>query len=306
MKAVVVSGSVDLDLSLYLSFTLPLFTKRGVCWVKEYGFGRGSTLCSDGDVRCYGEGCSETFATYLAGLWIDKDKALELVEGRAREVAEDVVSRFHCLGVPASPWDTFEVLTAAFLSRKTDYHTNTVRWVRLLLSYLSLEQNLTLESVLRCSGRVYGEFRSYQLLQYHQVVREIYAVSLATRVVKEVGKLRMELLRIRYIGPKVADSFILHAGLDPSRAPVDVHYVRFLKRWGLVGGDLVVPSKVYCSRYSCSSCPLAPRCISNYTSTLFKSLNGFIQSATYVADKLGITRCENVERVRHKLVRSFS
>jgi endonuclease III len=302
VNAVVVPGSVDLDLSLYLSFTLPMFTKRGVCWVKEYGFGRGSILCSDGGVKCYGEGCSETLVTYLAGLWIDKDRALELVEGRAREVAEDVVSRFYCLGVPASPWDTFEVLTTAFLSRKTDYHTNTVRWVRLLLSYLSLEQGPTLEGVLRCSERVYREFHSYQLLQYHQVVREIYAVSSMARAVKEVDKLRMELVKIRYVGPKVADSFILHVGLDPSKAPVDVHYMRFLKRWGLLRGSLTVPSKVYCSRYSCSNCPLAPRCVSNYASTLFRSLNGFIQSAAYVADKLGITRCEDMERVRHKLV----
>jgi len=298
-----VPGYVDLDLSLFLSFTLPMFVKSGECWVKEFGFGRGSTLCSDGGVECCGESCSKTFITYLTGLWVDKDRALEFVEGRARKVAEDTVSRFYCLGVPASPWDLFEVLTAAFLSRRTDYHANTVRWVRRLLSYLSLEQSPTLERVLEYSERVYREFHSYQLLQYYQVVGELYTLSSLVKVLGELERLRVELVKVRYVGPKVADSFILHTGLDPSRAPVDVHYIRFLKKWGLFKEGITAPSKSYCSKYPCRACPLSPRCIARYTSILFKNLNGFMQSAAYVVGKLGIGRCEEVERVRPKLSR---
>jgi len=297
---------VDLDLSLYLSFTLPMFVKVGDCWVKEYGFGKGSTLCSDGIVRCYGEGCSEAFLTYLAGLWIDKDRALELVGGRAREVVEDVVSRFYCLGVPASPWDLFEVLTAAFLSRRTDYHTNTVRWVKRLLSYLSLEQSPTLEDLIAYSRKVYEEFRSYQLLQYYEVVGELYTFSSVARALGDPERVRIDLVKIRYVGPKVADSFILHVGLDSSKAPIDVHYLRFLKRWGLLREDLTTPVKSYCSRYSCRECPLSPRCVASYTSALFKKLNGFVQSVAYVAGKLGISRCEEVERVRRVLIRTLA
>jgi len=304
--AVRISSYVDLDLSLYLSFTLPMFFKVGNCWVKEYGFGRGSRLCSDGVVRCYGEGCSEVFITYLAGLWVDKDRALELVEGRAREVVEDAVSRFYCLSVPASPWDLFEVLTAAFLSRRTDYHANTVRWVKHLLSYLSLEQNPTLEDLIAYSRKVYEEFRSYQLLQYYQVVGELYTLSSVARALGDPEKVRINLVKIRYVGPKVADSFILHAGLDSSKAPTDIHYLRFLKRWNLLREGLTAPSKSYCSRYLCRECPLSLRCVASYTSTMFKKLNGFVQSVAYVAGKLGIGRCEEVERVRHTLSKALA
>ncbi len=304
--AVRVSGYVDLDLSLFLSFTLPMFVKVGDCWVKEFGFGRGSIICSSRGVECYGGSCSETFATYLAGLWLDKDRALELVEGRTREVAEEALSRFHCLGVPASPWDLFEVLTAAFLSRRTDYHTNTVRWVRHLLSYLNSGWGHTLESLLAYSRKVYEEFRSYQLLQYCQVVGELYTLSTAARSLKDLEKVRADLLKVKYVGPKVADSFMLHAGLDPTRAPVDVHYLKFLKKRGLLREDLIAPSKSYCSRYLCGECPLSPRCVARYTSTLFKRLNGFVQSVAYIVGKLGVGRCEEVERVRPTLSKALA
>ncbi len=296
---------VDLDLTLYASFSLPMFRKKGECWVKVYGFGKGTRLCSNGGLKCYGSLCSGELLEYAAGHWISREVCLGELEARAREVAEELMRGFYCLGVSASPWDALAVLASAFLSRNTDYHRNTVRWVRAFLGKLEALGGCE-RAAAKAALSTYREFGSYQLRQFVEVVDSLLAIARTMPLPPgsaSSSALRRRLLEVKYLGPKVADSFILHSGLDRSRAPVDIHYLRYLKRRGLLEGEYVYPQKVYCARYECTACPISRKCVYSHTSRLFRDLNGFVQTAAYVAGKLGVKSCEDLsdESIRAKI-----
>lgn len=290
-----VANHIDLDLTLYVSFSLPMFKRNGECWIKVYGFGAGTRICVDESPKCYGRSCSNQFLDYVTGLWINKERGLEEVEGVARRTAEELVERLYCLSVSSSPWDTFEILVSAFLSRNTDYHKNTVRWVRAFLSKLANPADRDPNNITTAAVSTYKEFRSYQLLQLVEVLGNLLEVSHKLSKIDRHSAKR-ELLKIRYLGPKVASSFILHSGLDQSVAPVDLHYMRFLKRHGLLEGGLAYPTKSYCMRYDCFVCPATRKCVYAHTARLFKSLNGFVQTAAYVMGKLGVRKCEEIDK----------
>lgn len=289
------SREIDLDVTLYASFSLPMYRKDRDCWVKVFGYGAGTKVCYSGRFECQGSACSEKFLSYVTGLWIDKERGLKELEGTPRRVAEEVVERYYCLSISAAPWDTMEILTAVFLSRNTDYHSNTVKWVRALLSIasrLSIESISPLEEAVR---QVYRRFGSYQLKQYAEVLGDLHAAALrATTEAPEM--IRRALIRIKYVGPKVANAFMLHSGLSEAAAPVDVHYVRFLKKYGLLDKPLSPPRKDFCSEYNCLSCPRRDACLYGYTSRLFGKLNGFIQTAAYVSGKLGVSKCSDIRK----------
>ena len=289
-------SEVDLDLTLYVSFALPMYRRIGSCWVKIFGYGAGTAICYGEALRCYGNLCSDDALKYVLGLWLDVERGLQETEGRARAIAEELVERFRCLGISASPWDPLAVLTSAFLSRRTDYHRNTVRWVRALLSRLGGLEAHDIGTIRRVALSLYEEYGSYQLLQYAEVLGQLREVSLSRPA--NPDEVRRSLLRVKYVGPKVAHSFILHSGLDGTWAPVDVHYERFLRRHSLLGEGRLLPPKALCSRYSCPSCPLSSSCVYAYTREVFGRLNGFVQTAAYVMGKLGIESCEDLGRVR--------
>ncbi|MEM1931431.1 MAG: hypothetical protein QW780_00825 [Sulfolobales archaeon] len=272
-----------------------MFEKDGDCWIKVYGYGAGTRVCVNGSLKCYGGACTGQFLDYVTGLWINKERFLEELEGPAREVAEGLVKEFYCLSISASPWDTFEILTAAFLSRNTDFHKNTVRWVKTFLRELASPTGVYVDLIAQAAISVYREYRSYQLLQFVEVLDKLVAIA---RMVPAMppSVTRRNLLKVKYLGPKVADSFILHSGLDTSRAPVDIHYMRFLKKSGLLGGEYIQPRKSYCTTYECSTCPASQKCVYAHTVRLFKSLNGFTQTAAYIMDKLRIKRCEDIDK----------
>ncbi|MCS7099007.1 MAG: hypothetical protein NZ925_01500 [Sulfolobales archaeon] len=293
---------IDLDITLYASFSLPMYRKDEDCWIKVFGYGRGRNLCVEGSLKCYGPPCSdELFIKYATGLWIDVEKNLEDLGGEARQVAEDVLEKFYCLSISASPWDKLEVLAAAFLSRNTDYHVNTVRWTRTLLHEISSLNSRNANSVRKAVLLTYGKYRSYQILQLSEVIGEVLS-ALQADSAKDVENTRKLLIKIKYLGPKVVDSFILHSGLDSARAPIDVHYMRFLKKYGLLKYEAAYPQKSYCARYYCTTCPRAQRCIYAYAARTFKGLNGLIQTASYVSDKLKVESCRDLDKFGIKLL----
>lgn len=287
---------INLDLTLYVSFSLPMFRKDRECWIKVHGHGAGAKICECGGLKCYGNACSERLLSYVAGYWIDIEKGLGELEGEAEKVADEVVKEFYCLSIAASPWDSLEILTSSFLSRNTDYHKNTVKWVRTLLNKLELSENGDEKNIMKAAILTYRQFRSYQLQQLIEVLDDLLATT-SNISLSNPSETRKRLLKVKYIGPKVADSFILHSGLDQSRAPVDVHYLKFLKRHRLLKQEYAYPQKDYCVKYECASCSLVKRCVYAHTARLFKSLNGFIQTSAYVMDKLKVRNCGDIERI---------
>jgi endonuclease III len=79
-------------------------------------------------------------------------------------------------------------------------------------------------------------------------------------------KLRMRLLRVYYIGPKVADCFLLNAMGDVSTPPVDVNVYRVVQNLGILPPFLGLPSAELCMAYACTpeqsqaeAVPLCPK-----------------------------------------------
>ncbi|MCX8184510.1 MAG: hypothetical protein RMI56_06520 [Sulfolobales archaeon] len=251
-------------------------------------------ICLEDGLKCYGSYCSNRlFINYITGRWFDLDKGLSEVEDVARRAVEDVIERFYCLSVSASPWDKFEVLTAAFLSRNTDYHRNTVRWVKSLLHKLSNTNIDSANGIVRAAFLTYNEYRSYQLHQLTEVLSEILSALQAVSAM-DVETIRKQLIKIKHLGPKVVDSFLLHSGLETIHAPVDIHYLRFLKKYGLLRDVFTYPRKKYCTEFNCYTCPIARKCVYAYTIKMFKNLNGFIQTASYVSGKLKVESCRDL------------
>jgi hypothetical protein len=91
---------------------------------------------------------------------------------------------------------------------------------------------------------------------------------------------RLELCRVRNLGPKVVDCFLLNALGDLSAPPVDVHVARMAGELGLIPKGMQLPSPGYCRKHICSEndaldlnvpwCPKAMRtqlCLKSSTST---------------------------------------
>lgn len=63
---------------------------------------------------------------------------------------------------------------------------------------------------------------------------------------------RMELCKVRNLGPKVVDCFLLNALGDLSASPVDVHVARMAGEVGLIPNGMQLPSPDHCRKYVCS------------------------------------------------------
>ena len=83
--------------------------------------------------------------------------------------------------------------------------------------------------------------------------------------------LRMNLMQIQYVGPKVADCFLLNAMGDTSTPPVDVNVYRVTQNLGILPPYLGLPSSELCTMFACTPdqstvegvplCPKAERTI---------------------------------------------
>jgi endonuclease III len=63
---------------------------------------------------------------------------------------------------------------------------------------------------------------------------------------------RLELCKVRNLGPKVVDCFLLNALGDLSAPPVDVHVARMAGEIGLIPKGMSLPSSYHCRKYICS------------------------------------------------------
>ncbi|MEM4874623.1 MAG: hypothetical protein QW394_04965, partial [Thermofilaceae archaeon] len=94
-------------------------------------------------------------------------------------------------------------------------------------------------------------------------------------------ELRRALLRIANVGPKLADAYLLFAGIDSSAAPIDRHAIRMTARLGIEGYP---PRKELCAVYSCESCPRSALCLRARLSNLYGEVAGWVQTAFYIHD----------------------
>ncbi len=270
MNRVEVWREFDLGLSLSVSFTYPLFEKRGSSFVKTYGHRAGAKLRKEGKFLYY-SGCSEEEALLLSGAWFNP---LEVVKGPRKwdEALGTLLEDFPGLGMSVDPWDPRAIFYAIQLSRNTDYHVNTVKWMRAMAKEARNEAGMK-----QIDPRSYG--RSYQLRQLWEIKKELDGLLEYAEFGRrdEFAALKRKLLRIKYVGPKSVHAYGLFSWGLSELVPADRHLVRFL---GELGIRARLPNKALCLRHECWSCPSSD-CV---VSLLMKDLGvsaGWFQTAIY-------------------------
>ena len=279
MSRVCIRADIDLDATMYPSFLSALFARVRGTWVKLVGYGRGLAIERRGGiVCCTGPACDNRVLAYHAGLWCVAACRSRLRE-RVTILPEGVRRVAMSIGVAASPWDRESIAIAVYLSRRTSYTVNVLRWVRALLSKpVDPETGSVDVDLVRREAR---KFTSYQVRQLAEHVEELVK---AVRSSSDPATLRRRLLSVPYVGPKVADAILLFTGVTTAVAPYDTHLSKLLTEIGVRHRP---PSKTACQRFgSCLSCRLEG-CGSAILVKLFGEAAGLVQTAAYVYYSLG-------------------
>ncbi len=272
---------IDILLSLYPSFASTLFevehSDNGIIITKLIGQYSGTRIVLTQDTAVCEGMCERKLLEEWLGLWFNPRLYVGEIPKNIRLLVLELVESYEGLTLITSSIDWKIILAATFLSRRTDYHTNVVRWIRKIFT------NIELDDIRKVKNRIADAGKSYQLKQLAEILDELYTISFN----KDPWSLRRDLLEIRYVGPKTVDAFLLFSGKGSMFTPSDVHYTRFAER--VLGfKDYVVPSKTMCLAHdgNCLRCPYASKCLTGRSIRIFGKLSGWIQTIAYVHDKL--------------------
>jgi len=266
---------IELDfsyaLSLFFSYLLPLYEVRslpsGVVEVEKVsGFAQG--------LKCRSEALRSTCIIPREYSLSDVRPLLGIETRKHVEEFFDLLKRFGFnfellsrFSLIYSPKDKQYVIAAVLLSQNTDYYSNTVRWIKMLIN--GGVEALKLE-------------RSYQVKRFIDVYEEILKiVNAGLDISDEV----VELLKIEGVSAKSISAYILHAYGILSEAPVDRHFRELLEAAGL---KFRQPDKNHCikTRFQHSLCQLRGRCVYGVASSIFGSFSGVVQSAAYICGRI--------------------
>ncbi len=289
-----VDVDIDLDASLYPSFASSLFEplEPGV-WVKRVGFGRFKLFQREGRVCCKGLGCTRRVLWSLTGLWC-LEKCRRVLEEKDHMLPSGVRELAWRLTVSALPEDRESIAIAVFLSRRTSYVSNVVRWVQtILVEAADPATGMVDTGKVREAAELFTSYQVRQLKTYVdklvEVARRLTALNLL--------EARRKLLSIPFIGPKAADAIILFTGVSTRVAPYDTHLSKLLRDMGLPHKP---PSKTVCRRHlDCNSCPFRGKCGSGLLVEMFGEAAGLVQTASYVYYSLG-GRIERLKAILEK------
>jgi len=277
---------------MFPSFASVLFRKVGNnVWVKELGYGVGTVIAvKNGKVVCSGASCTDEVIAQWAGTWFNPYDYISKVSRRLRSLVEVLLSTYSGLRLITSSYypDRLIIAIATFLSRRTSYHTNVVKWVKAIFSGI---EEYRAKYIVKRIPEVGG---NYQLSTLHEVVEDLERVVVSSNL--RGWELRRELLGIKNVGPKIADAFLLFTGEGTIFTPSDVHYSRFARRLGLVGSEeVLIPNKNMCLTYgvNCMECPVRSKCLTGRSIIELGELSGYIQTIAYIHDKVycSLRRC---------------
>ena len=284
-------------LSLEASFSLPLFKPVGEgSFVKHYGHKAGLKLMGHVGLLGY-EGCNPDEARLLSGAWFDPLENASRLKRRKAAYIYELWQVFPGLGLAVDPWDLRAMFYSIFLSRNTDYHVNTVRWVREMTSRAHDEASLAL-----LDPRDFGN--SYQLVQLAEIKPELDGILSSLEpgpiIMGSEGvfsSLKAKLLALPYVGPKTVHAFALFCLGLTQLAPADRHLLTISRALGLVGEDARMPRKELCMRYDCwrgaEKCPQAPRCLTAILMRELGHMAGWFQTACFLYGCLYLSKGED-------------
>ncbi len=284
----------DLELSLKASFVLPLFEEvEPRTYVKLYGHRAGLKLGAYTGAVLY-EGCNVFEASLLSGAWFDPLENAKRLRRRKAQYLYELWQAFPGLGLAVDPWDVRAIFYAIFLSRNTDYHANTVRWVRELARRARDEGHL-----MALDPREVGS--SYQLAQLAEIKDDLGCVLGSLRPGPELlgsegtfKALKPRLLALPHVGPKTVHAFGLFCLALTHLAPADRHLLAIARAVGLADEDARVPRKELCLRYDClggpERCPQARECITAILMRELGHMAGWFQTAAFLYGSLYLSK----------------
>lgn len=271
----IIIKDINYPLSLYYSYLLPLFRvekhNNGVVFTKEIGNCRGlrcKYMVGNETTCIIPNNCSHHTIRQILG--IENHKYVKEFFNKLGIFKNNV---FAGLTLMHSPRDKLYIFTSIFLSRNTDYYANTVKWIKII------HRNNCLTNPLKCAKFI----RSYQYKQLIEIYDDI--VKFLSKNNYQPLEEAVELLKIKYVGLKTINAYLLHTYGITEYAPIDRHYQALLRSLGV---KPYVPNKKYClcHEFNCSKCLFKNTCIYGLTRNIFKHFNGFIQSISYIQGRI--------------------
>ncbi len=290
------SPEFNLAKLFYPSFLLPLISisSDGFEAVKEHGYCRGTGLViEEGKLYALSDSIEcILYSRYLSGSWYDVREYLGEVHDDFKDLVSEMIPLYADVSISTSPLDDLELFTSIILSRNTDYHRNTVRWVKKILeSFPSIELLISAEPLSLATE--IGS--SYQVLELPKTLR--CYLRIRSSLGRSPESLRA-LLTCPGVGPKTLHAYMLFVKLDPSYAPIDTNLLKFLNKLkGLreVIKGLTLPVKNHCLKYVCDECPIRKTCVEAFLKSRLRRLSGWFQTIVFLHSK---TFCSSKECVK--------
>ena len=240
-------------------------------------------LCNENRMRIKPLGSYNLLQDYLldlTGLWFNPLEYYSRLSRSVRAKLERIVDFYCKLRLSINRFERDYIFIAVALSRRTDYHRNTVRWCESIFGKISDVKDVLDLDLSKVS-------RSYQVAQLKYSLKDYLSVKSILEKLYErndIVGLRRILLGIKWFGPKSTDAFILFTSRLSQSTPCDIHYRRFTRFLNLIDYEYL-PNKSMCIRYSCDSCPFSNKCLYSLSIKYFGPLSGWIQTVAYVHDK---------------------
>ncbi|MEM1546203.1 MAG: hypothetical protein QXY40_07985 [Candidatus Methanomethylicia archaeon] len=279
----------SLDATIYPSYTYALFRVDNGWWIKQYGFGRRGKMKLINESLEY-TGFTEEEIMDLSGLWYDPIFFLNDLDSKLRETIKEIINTYRYVRISISPYDRNLIFILTFLSRRTDFHINVVKWASKLFSNIN-----DIDEVLKINISSIGN--SYQLKQLREAVGNYLKV--IEDKISDPWSLRMKLLEIRNVGPKIADAFILFHTRNSWIAPSDIHYQNFTRRLNIFRYSSI-PEKKTCLKYTCIECIKSNTCLTGLSYYKLGKIAGWLQTVSYIHDKKYCSRSKCIEcKIKH-------
>lgn len=282
-RAIEVWSEFNLEQSLEASFTLPFFDKIKDEYVKSYGRYRGLRIRQERNLLEF-EGGSRLEAMMLSGAWFNPHVEIRRINRNERNILEKLLDVFPGLGIAINPWDKIATFYTVFLSRNTDYHSNTVKWVKRILREAQDEEMIK-------SVNLSEVGKSYQLRQLIEVRDRIDSLFSLGEFKKEKYDLedflglRTKMLSIKYCGPKVVHGWGLFTLGLTYLSQVDRHLLNIGRSLRIINPDDRNPEKALCITSRCfldRDCRILERCVTYKLYRLFGCMAGWFQTAAYL------------------------
>lgn len=133
----------------------------------------------------------------------------------------------------------FQNLMGIIISQRTNMRNGLIAFERLLSRFKTLEditkaETIEIENAIKCAGM--AKAKAQAMKNVARYIAEMYDGNLNKMLRKDYNDIRNELLRIKGIGPKTADVFLMVA-TGAKVVPIDTHIHRILMRLGLIEND---------------------------------------------------------------------